>query len=280
MKSGRLEVGNEAQIARKYMWKKIVRIIPYTTIAYVLMYSYYFIQMNDSIVRQSLIVQCIWDFLLLQTTGLSFFNYIQPLWYVSSLIIVLPIFSYICIKHNDLFKNIVIWLAPALIYGYFCKLGGGIAAEHALMRAFAGLCIGALCFYISKNIKVDNKLRMKLLIHLGILLTIGGVLYFAWTVRHSNSDFDIIIVYAIQIILLSLDNTECKNKLIYKIGVCLGKISLPMYVMHTFVYIVVRDQFEYSIKIKFMITIICTVLLSVVLVCVDQIVRSRMYKHT
>lgn len=162
---------NAAQYATKYMAQKILKVVPYTTLTFIITYSYFFILNNDISIRKSLVSAAVWDFLLLQTTGLSFYNYIQPIWYISALLIVLPVFSFICIKFNDEFKYIIVWMAPSLIYGYFCKLGRGIASDHVLLRTFAGLCIGALCFYISKYIKANKQFNMKIHIKAGILLT-------------------------------------------------------------------------------------------------------------
>lgn len=277
---GDVDEGAEAKFATQYMIKKIVKVLPYTTLAYGIVYGYYFLINTDQYIRRSMFMQAIWDFSLLQTTGLSFFNYIQPLWYISSLIIILPIFSYLSIKYNDLFKNIICWMAPCVIYGYFAKEGTGVANSAALLRAFAGLCIGGLCFYLTRSIKVRIKSKSSILIKVGIALTVIVQLCIANTVRHSNDDFVIVIIYAIQIILLMLD--KCNSERTFgRICGALGELSLPIYVFHPVVMTFVRDGLkngemgvQQSIQFKFIIALLLTIVISAIVVVCRRIIGS------
>ena len=58
---------------------------------------------------------------LLPAAGLYEQFYVLPLWYLSALMILLPLFYYLLIKGKDAFLWVGCPICAMLIYGYFCR---------------------------------------------------------------------------------------------------------------------------------------------------------------
>lgn len=259
--------GEEEKCSTMYMVKKIKKILPYTVTAYIYIYIYVCSSLwNDKGLLRSVLFSSVWDFSLLQTSGLGINNYIQPLWYVSAMIFTLPIFSWICIKWNHFFRYIFSWIVPILIYGWFFESEKTIADSHSILRMFAGLLMGAFCFYISKEYGGNKKINsrfVQIILRIIVVLCVLLELYVASYVKHSVDDFVIIPILVCMIVSISLLRpVRLKYMLLDKIGTILGKISLPVYVFHPIVMITTCDHMQLSLYFKLILTIIISVMVS------------------
>lgn len=98
---------------------------------------------------------------LFPAAGLYETFYVLPLWYLSALLVVLPMFYLLLIKHWETMLAVICPLSACLIYGYFCRTIGHVDTWKvwtglfftSLPRAWAGLCLGGIVFLLT------NKLR-------------------------------------------------------------------------------------------------------------------------
>lgn len=95
--------------------------------------------------------------------GLYFTELYNPLWYLSGVFLVLPIFHCILIKHKDFYFHILIFAAPACLYGYLLQNYGNAMCYDwvtwngvfvsGLIRILAGLTLGAAAYSVSKVLR-------------------------------------------------------------------------------------------------------------------------------
>lgn len=181
---------------------------------------------------------------VIQITPIVFKN--VPLWYLSAILIVLPLIAYAILKHRDLLKYFV-WFLPLFIYAWFLNELGWLGygdytgfLHDGLFRATAGLLIGGASFFISEKIK-NLPFRMWLKI-IFTVFEFGGYLLFAYCCHRLSSTFDQVfaiylfaMVFTISVSEIGYTSCVCKGAF-GSIAQTLGKISLPIYCLHWPVY--------------------------------------------
>jgi len=112
----------------------------------------------------------IYEILLLPEAGIFQGYSNMQFWYLSAMLIVLPLFYAGMVKNKQCFLYTIAPLSALLIYGYFSVTVGHIDTwgtwlglfRPSLLRAWAGLCMGACTFIFSEHIKKIPRGRVML----------------------------------------------------------------------------------------------------------------------
>ena len=159
--------GYEAGYAIKYTLKKIARLYPFiafgTIIIYLLELAVVFHNGEFAITEITIrLREFLVEMTLLPLTGLlqqgeiSLICYRNsPMWYMSALLLTLPVFMYLAIRKKNLFKYYLVWFVPPILQAWMVVRFGGVLPwtqfagilNSGLIRCFSSLCMGGMVYY-------------------------------------------------------------------------------------------------------------------------------------
>lgn len=164
----------------------------------------------------------------------------SPIWYLSAMLIILPLFFLILVKFQDNTVGVICFLSPLLIYGYFSRTAGHLDQwsswtglfHVSLIRVWAGLCIGWAVFYLSKWISTINFTPSgEALLSLFELSTIGIVFISMYTRTHRRLDFLCVGLLAVAVSIAFSEKASI-HKCFSAGWSSVAEYSLALYVTH------------------------------------------------
>lgn len=245
-----------------YTLKKLIRILPYSSIAIILMYNRQVKEFNLSFKESIKFGLYTFENLLLvngtgvipktfminEAYGINFMS-VPPLWYLSVLVVALPIMLYLV---QGLYKKLglgLVGLLPCLIYGYIIMKDGTINGWHEqrgfyfilCMRGLAGLLLGGLIYCLSDRLHTIQKEKesnnKKIVEKILLLVEIGtfiGVILLSTLVK---LEFEFLAVLLLVISLsITFSGVTVTSKIPGGILKYIGKMSLPIYCIHPVVH--------------------------------------------
>ena len=137
----------QSKNAISYTVKKFLPLIPFVIVAIVIKYIALLLR-NDGATFSSIMKILPLDILLLnsQTAELNW-----PLWYLSAMLIVFPLFCLMCQTKRK--NTLYIVLFTSTIVYYFNFFNGAISYLGCLIRAFFGMSAGVLVYALSVTSK-------------------------------------------------------------------------------------------------------------------------------
>ena len=242
--------------ATKYTVNKLLRLLPYTTIAIVAAYLWeFFIRSYLPLIDRLMSFQNMpSELLMMPMTGqieisLNAYRCTQ-LWFLSCMLIALPVVMYLSVKCNDVFKGYLVWFLPFMLLGYmgfkwtsiFAWGAHGAILYGGTVRAIADLLLGGAAYYavgaISKKFNPGVFLR--------IIFTLCEILLLAFTVfschRSELTVYDQIFVTMIiwTMLVITLSGISYSGNLfsglLSPVWSFLGKISMPVFCLHWTVF--------------------------------------------
>lgn len=157
------EIPRKMRYAVDYTLQKLKRVFPYTSVGILICYAWRAFCAKDTpleMVRG--LMNLPFELFYLPMTGImslkpdSFFN--SPLWYLSALLLTLPLVIYLALKVSDVFCSYLVWFVPPLIHGWLILEFGGVGGwDRALLfgycgiiRAFGDLLLGCGIYLAAK----------------------------------------------------------------------------------------------------------------------------------
>lgn len=304
-----ISVESPLRYSIKYTLSKIKRVLPYTTFGILIIYIHEFLHINDltlGVIVNKLYHMAV-ELLLLPTTGIIKLDLITlrnaPLWYLSALLLALPVVMFIAIKWNWIFKNIIVWVVPLCIQMWFViRFGGALPwldfvgfVNSGVIRGFSGIIMGFGIYYASsfiKNLLCDGKgirggqmdiakkslSRQKAEVGRGtkVMLTIVELSLLVTalfsTYNGVRSYGEVVTIYILYIMLtISLSGMSYTSDMKIKAFSYLGKLSLPIYCIHWGIYRLAAGyltRFDYAVAVS--IVLIVCVLTSAILVALEE----------
>ena len=182
----------------------------------------------------------IYNLLLLKGSDIanSSYTYDPPLWYITHLILFLPLIIILMVKNEKIYKYFLCWFIPIMLYAlcmdYMKKIAIWEGGIFQCFRGIAGLTVGSALFYMTRYYKEKDDFP-KMLFRIASVIGFIGFIFI--TVFFRNGGIDIsaeIIAYLIIVMFFTLMNDEnyIKNKHIYSICIHLGELALPIYCIH------------------------------------------------
>lgn len=287
-----------------YTIGKLKRVFPYAATGILLSYGWYFLQADPSLSIKDRIFgrwNILYELLFLPMTGImdirleSYMN--TPLWYLSVILIALPLVMYLVIKCKDLFTHYLSWLLPLLIHGLLIQKYGSIGnwgeytliAYSGVIRGLADLMLG--CFVYEMSLSLSRK---KTKIPKWIWTVAEAALYifalytFNTEVDGYTYEFAVLCVAVGLIITLSgvsltgslagntnLNDVSKGPGALGKFFNHLGALSLPIYCLHWPVYrfmtlYLPNLSYVWAVVIAFA---ICVALSELIMVCVKRFAK-------
>lgn len=233
--------------AIKWTFSKFSRIFPFVVPAVFIHYIMVSLLNNSSGFETiKSLVYGIFEAALLPASGIYESFMILPLWYLSALLVLLPLFYYLLMKAPAFFPYVAAPLSALMIYGYFSVSVGHIDVWYAwhgiydsLPRCWAGLCMGTAAFTLVRKVKSYYPChRITFAWYMLELFCFGSVLFYAWGRTHRRLDFlCIVLLFGGVCALLTHDTVLPVSA---PVGRILADFSLALYVTHWTVRMVVQ----------------------------------------
>lgn len=256
----------------KYISHRIKSFYPHYIFSFIILFSYTMAVTGEPLIGiPQKLLQSFWEISMLHMSGIKCSIYNFPTWYISALIIVSYIIYYLLMNNEKLFVNIIAPVSVILIYGYYSAYTGHIAVwdkmdyviKAALLRAFAGISLGCLCYKLYKKMKkyINNK-------NFIITLNIIEILSFCFAIRFmtlkklTQNDFIIIVALALGVTISFLTGSTKYNGIKEKILIFLGRLSYPIFLNHIFIRNVLSKYIPGKGEVMFLVFIIILILYS------------------
>lgn len=152
-----------------------------------------------------------------------------PLWYLSALLVVMPIFSYIC---QSKYRRPVMFVGLVFVY-FFYSLQKTISLfdpASAFMKCLACMFLGMLVFDISNEIKQMKLARVKRICL--TVLELALILYAIWAaVRGVEPDRMQTVVY-VAMLSIMLSGQSYTSEIKAPFLSWIGRLSMPLFIWH------------------------------------------------
>jgi len=257
----------------KYTINKILKLYPHYIFSFLFLFMYIIIVNGESI--KGILVQMLqstWEVLMLQMSGGNYTLYNYPTWYISALLIVGYLIYYLLDNYKKIFINLIAPFSIIFIYGFYSSKIGTIDVWHqvinlgvksGLLRAFAGMCLGCMCYVAYKkikDIKVSNRVSNMLVIIEVLIFSV--VVLLSIFIDHTQYDFILIIFLAIAITISFLENRFVDKILNNKFSIILGKLSYPIYLNHTLIRLIFERYLPNRGESMYVVFILTTIIYS------------------
>ena len=218
-------------------------------------------------------------------------NYLNaPLWYLSVMLITLPIIIFMALKAKDLFQSFLVWILPFLINGYLLQKIGSVGTwgqfvgftYSGVIRGFAELILGCLVYLAAEKIIIwcDQHAEKREFVLAPVLTVVelGGYLFLLYlcTISTNGYVYEAGILWLAAALAISVSGRSLTGYVKGRFFDFLGKISVPIYCMHWPMYQIVKKYagtLSYSSKVY--ITFGVCILVSIILVEVIELMQRR-----
>ena len=174
-----------------------------------------------------------------------------PMWYLSALLIALPIVMIVCILLHKPFKYVIVWIGPVLLQRLMYSHYGGVLPWAQMMgpvnsgyvRGLSSLLMGGAVYFASEAVACASEgLRSKAAD--GVLRTVltaaelALLAMFLRNVINGVSEFrELSSLYLIAGALgLNLSGATFTSRLHFPPAALLGRLSLPIFCLHWGIY--------------------------------------------
>ena len=240
-----------------WTWKKFKGIYLYTIPVGIVHLILFALKENaDGSLVVNFLKYGIYEIFLLRMEGFGWSQYycLGPLWYLSALLVTLPLFYALMIRGKDFFLHVICPLSCIMIYGFFAHVNGNISQAHnwlglckdGVLRAWAGLCLGGVAYLIAKGLRGMRPLTRfgKWVITTAQVLLVAVVIYHMRATGRTRMDF-LYIACILLFTSIALSERTLIHRLFPAFFSRISEFSLALYVTHwTVLYVFVLAYME------------------------------------
>ncbi len=229
------------KIAIEYTIKKFKAFLPYVLVALLVGIAYGLI--SDGFTAKNIVAQ-LEVFPQEMTLNSGYMNtferlyHVPPLWYLSLSFIVFPVFCvFATFNKKPYLRNWLLFMALTIYYTTFWH--GDFVGVEGIIRVLAGLLFGLLLYDFVEYFKTK---KLKTWMRVGLqILEVLFVAYIGWkltfrgdTLRPvtKTSDFFNIVLFSWFGLAFILSRQDFAHKINLRIAPLLGKLSLPIFLLH------------------------------------------------
>ena len=245
-----------------FIKRKYFSILPYSVVATLFVFIVKCF-VNDWTGKEIIkkIVESIPNFLLVQMTGISYYNPNHITWYLSSMMIAICILFPLAYKYYDIFVKVVIPVCGTLMLGIiFVDFGESLTgvmtwtgyAYKGTLRGIIEIGFGMVSFEVSRylqGLKIGKKQKRLL----GVAELICYAVVFLFIMLTIPKSLEIIILAVIWIgVTVTFSGVTKIDAFDNKLSEFLGKMSLPIYLCQLAAINLVQnyaEDFDGSIKV-------------------------------
>lgn len=164
-----------------------------------------------------------------------------PLWYLSAMFLCLPVFIFCLAKFRDFFKNIACIIIPLLIYGFICRENIHLDfwkdyygfINIGVLRCFAGLCLGVICYNISEIIsKSSLKPFFYRVLYVFAYISLISVVLYTFFFTKTAADYFLCFLIVISLAIIFSGKISSPRLFENRAFTFLGEWSVVLYCSH------------------------------------------------
>ena len=226
----------------KFIYHKITIILPYFFFAWFVAFviKSFIFHYSTTVICYNLL-HSVWELLFLRMSGIYHVQSIGHTWFISAMLIAMFVIYPLNKALKGTFQLIITPLITIIGYGYMSHNYQTVNVAYvwngicfmALIRAFLAMSLGCACYTIVghfNKIKLNDKGKTILTI-IECLLWLFVLLYI-FLLYERNSDFIIILLITIALIISFSDQSYLNKIINSSIFTLLGKLSLTIYLNH------------------------------------------------
>ncbi|MBR3971615.1 MAG: acyltransferase [Ruminococcus sp.] len=165
---------------------------------------------------------------------LTYTRYLVPIWYISAMLITMPLLCFVYLRFRSAFIYIFSWLIPVV---YFFLNDGIHPTSHnfdALLRAYCDMSMGCFIYFLARYVS-----RMNFSKFMKFALTVVEFFCFAVPIvfvsMKNEEQYNLITLLFVIGITIMMSRVSYSAKINGGFFSYLGKISLPIYTVHWFI---------------------------------------------
>lgn len=275
---------NDSNIGREtweYIWGKVKVFFPYMLITFIIT-----LLLNISLNLYNIdeIVNSIWNLLFLDISGIRSTLVVGQTWYISAMLISMLILYPLIRKYK---KNYIYLIAPAIVIfigGWISHTYGTIngwdyttLTYKCLLRAFFELALGTILYELADKISKVNFTKLARIILTLIEIVGFASIFFITNIENANTQYEYIMLLILSTSIViafsgkSIFYNFANNKFFYY----LEKLSLPIYLNHSWIIIIISNVFANLDYFKVLILVsFTTIIFSMVIMRIIEIIKE------
>ena len=275
-----------AKEAVKYTLKKFKGFFPYIVIALFLGVIYSLISHEFSIAHLIYQFEKLPQELLFNSGNVDYFTrhtHLAPLWYLSLLFFVFPIFCTLAMSKKKYIRNWLYFVFLSVYYSIF--FDGQYIGFEGMIRIFAGLAAGQLLFDFVEFIK---KKKIKTMTR--VLLQFAELFFIYYIIDKLLNRGDIIrpvtanpymfnfMLFSWLGLALMLGEKTYSYKINSRFISFLGQVSFPLYLFHLPIMMIIHTTFGKNLGFKYELLISATI--SIIFSIIIFLIISKRKSHS
>lgn len=237
-----VDLGKETQ---SFLKRKISALMPDFLIAYVIGFFVMQFKWQDSGILEFLkrFAQCIWEPLFLTMAGFGSVRTNGVDWYLSAMILSMLVLYPLCRKYFSMFTRVIGPILAILVLGYFClkyKTTVSVYARVGLnykgtLRVFSEIALGASCYPLIQflqSLKLTKPAKFLISLLEGSMY--GMIFLYMALAKSSSNDFACLLLIFVVTCLAWSQQGMFSGFFNNKLCAFLGKLSLPLYLAHSY----------------------------------------------
>lgn len=266
---------NIGEETTSYIWRKFKAFFPYVIFPFIISFFVKGIYKADQIANS------ICNLLLIDMSGVRSTTVIGQTWYISVMLISMLILYPLIRRYKKTFTNIIAplivifiggWLSHKYIGMYNPTLWTGLMYK-GLLRGFFELSFGAMLYELTQKVtKKDFTLLGKILL---TVMEISGFvsIFLISNIKGANGKYEflMLLILGISIAIAFSEKTVTYKLSNNKFCYYLEKLSLPIYLNQIWIILLVDKYLkQYNFKIKLIIAVIATILISAIIMFLTE----------
>ena len=193
-----------------------------------------------------------------------------PIWYISAMLIAMPLLCFVYLRFRTAFIYIFSWLVPVVYLLWQNGVHPKSVGVEAVARGYCDMSLGCFVYFFAQKIKSIDITRFRKL-----LLTLIEFICFALPIYYvsfkNESQYNLILLLFGIGIAIMMSRCSYSAKINGRFFSYLGKLSLPIYTLHwcigSLVLILIRyiepvaKSLEIRIAVYYALTIISAIIL-------------------
>lgn len=270
---GKYNSQNISKDVMRYTLKKYKGFAPYIVVSVLAQYLVelyiYITSGHTAYGLRNIIIDMPYELLCLSSTGIVTAK-LAPIWYLSGMLIALPIVVYLMLKFKDIWY-IFSWVVPVLYYG---KYGVNTIREwpNDMIRAFVCIVLGTFVYLLAvqlNKIEIHSKLKK-------IALTVCEVGCWAAVVYITGLNKNMLNLTVLLFVVhctIMFSGKSMTYHIKSRFFSYLGQLSLPLFLIHwPIAYLV--NMMECDIMIKVILYYGLSIIVSIILLWINNKVKN------
>lgn len=223
-------VSDAGKVALNYTFRKLFRFFPYVAIAVFVQYSFTAVPLLFSDGKKAFLISYVdmpYEIMLMTSTGIVS-ERLAPIWYLSALLIVLPLIIFMLVKHREAW-HVISFIFPIMYFGYM-GVNTVRSWPNDFVRALACIALGSFAYEV--GMIIQEKEHALLFTVIELVTVLAAVYITVWNRPWLN-----LVELLFFIIVLIMGSGISYSSHFQNIGLgeimgWLGKMSMPMFLFH------------------------------------------------